>query len=165
LVRRFVTKLSNVKLNINRVMCSRVDSCLRRMFKGHVARMGNIKKLYILIGKDKGKMPLGRPICRWQDNNEMVLKELRCSGLSGLVFLRVLRFSPVSIIPPSFSISYIIWMMNNMSVSGSSSETSHPVIQSTVYKRLDWSTELMWTLRWTSGSIYGVLFLDQMSDY
>jgi hypothetical protein len=39
------------------------------------------------------------------------------------VFLRVLRFYPVSIIPPSLSNSYIIRGMNNMSVSGSSSET------------------------------------------
>jgi hypothetical protein len=43
-------------------------------------------------------------------------------------FLRVLRFSPVNIIPPSFSIIHIIRGMNNMSGSGSSSETqSHPI--------------------------------------
>jgi hypothetical protein len=47
---------------------------------------------------------------------------------TGTGFLRVLLFSPVSIIPPSFAILiHIIWGTNNMSVSGSSSETeSHP---------------------------------------
>jgi hypothetical protein len=44
------------------------------------------------------------------------------------VSLRVLRFSPVSIIPPSISILIYHPGMNNMSVSGSSSETqSHPI--------------------------------------
>jgi hypothetical protein len=48
----------------------------------------------------------------------------------GQVFLRVLQFSSAIIIPPSFSIyiyththTHIIRGMNNMSVSGSSSET------------------------------------------
>jgi hypothetical protein len=39
----------------------------------------------------------------------------------GQVFLRVLRISPVSIIPPSLQL--IDWEMNSVSVSGSSSET------------------------------------------
>jgi hypothetical protein len=40
----------------------------------------------------------------------------------GQVFLRILQFSPVSIIPPSLS-KLIIWGMHNVSVSGNSSET------------------------------------------
>jgi hypothetical protein len=41
----------------------------------------------------------------------------------GQVFLRVLRFFPINTIPPSFSILIYRLGMNNMSVSGSSSET------------------------------------------
>jgi hypothetical protein len=46
------------------------------------------------------------------------------------VSLRILRFSPVSIIPPLFSIPIYHLEMSNMSGSASSSETSHPIIQS-----------------------------------
>ena len=37
---------------------------------GHVARMGEIRGVYrALVGKPEGKGPLGRPRCRWEDNN------------------------------------------------------------------------------------------------
>jgi hypothetical protein len=41
----------------------------RRMrWAGHVARMGEEKKVYrVLVGKPKGKLPLGRPRRRWED--------------------------------------------------------------------------------------------------
>jgi hypothetical protein len=39
---------------------------------GHVARMGEERKLYkVLVGKPKGKRPLGRPRCRWEDGIRM----------------------------------------------------------------------------------------------
>jgi hypothetical protein len=41
----------------------------------------------------------------------------------GQVFLRVLRDSPVNIIPPWFSTQYVIWGMRNRPVRGRSSET------------------------------------------
>jgi hypothetical protein len=39
----------------------------RRMrWVGHVARMGEKKKVYrVLVGKAEGKRPLGRPRCGW----------------------------------------------------------------------------------------------------
>jgi hypothetical protein len=39
----------------------------RRMrWAGHVARMGEERKVYkVLVGKPEGKRPLGRPRCRW----------------------------------------------------------------------------------------------------
>jgi hypothetical protein len=41
---------------------------------GHVARMGAKTNAYmILVGKPKGKSPLGRPRCRWVDCNKMDL--------------------------------------------------------------------------------------------
>jgi hypothetical protein len=37
---------------------------------GHVALMGEKRKAYrLLVGKPKGKRPLGRPTRRWVDNN------------------------------------------------------------------------------------------------
>jgi hypothetical protein len=53
-----------------------------------------------------------------------------CCGQSGTVtgFSPISSVSPGSIIPPSFSVPCIVWGMNNMSVSDSSSETKcHPI--------------------------------------
>jgi hypothetical protein len=45
---------------------------------GHVARMGAKKNTYrILVGKPKGKGPLGRSRRRWKDNIRMDLKRDR----------------------------------------------------------------------------------------
>jgi hypothetical protein len=50
----------------------------RRMrLAGHVARMGEERKLYkVLVGKPKGKRPLGRPRHRWEDGIRMDLREI-----------------------------------------------------------------------------------------
>jgi hypothetical protein len=34
----------------------------------------------VLVGKPEGKRPLGRPRCRWKDNNKM---DLQCVGWGG----------------------------------------------------------------------------------
>jgi hypothetical protein len=49
----------------------------RRMrWAGHVARMGEKRKLYkVLVGKPEGKTPIGRPRRRWEDGTRMVLRE------------------------------------------------------------------------------------------
>jgi hypothetical protein len=52
-------------LNILRVIKSR-----RMRWVGHVARMGE-RRIRILVGKPEGKMPLGRPRRRWEDNIKM----------------------------------------------------------------------------------------------
>jgi hypothetical protein len=58
----------------------------RRMrWAGHVARMGEKKNAYrLLLGKPKGRRPLGRPRRRWVDN-------IRIDGTmwTGLVWLRI----------------------------------------------------------------------------
>ena len=42
---------------------------------GLVARMGERRDVYmVLMGKPEGKMPLGRPRCRWEDNIKMDLR-------------------------------------------------------------------------------------------
>jgi hypothetical protein len=54
----------------------------RRMrWVGHVARMGDERKVYrVLMGKKEGKRPLGRPRHRWEDGIRMDLREIgwRC---------------------------------------------------------------------------------------
>jgi hypothetical protein len=50
----------------------------RRMrWAGHVARMGEERKVYkVLVGKPEGKRPLGRPRRRWEDGIIWILGRL-----------------------------------------------------------------------------------------
>ncbi|KAJ4431766.1 hypothetical protein ANN_20371 [Periplaneta americana] len=49
--------------------------CLR--WAGHVARMDESTNAYrVLVGRPKGKRPLGRPRRRWEDNIKMDLREV-----------------------------------------------------------------------------------------
>jgi hypothetical protein len=44
---------------------------------GHVARMGEGRGMHrVLLGKSKGKRPLGRPRRRWEDDIKMDLQEV-----------------------------------------------------------------------------------------
>jgi hypothetical protein len=62
--------------NIIRVIKSR-----RMRWAGHVARMEEGRDVYrVLIGRPKGKRPLGRPGRRWEDNVKMDLKEIVIDG-------------------------------------------------------------------------------------
>jgi hypothetical protein len=48
---------------------------------GHVARMGEERKVYrILVGKPIGKRPLGRSRCRWEAGIRMdlIVQEIGC---------------------------------------------------------------------------------------
>jgi hypothetical protein len=58
----------------------------RRMrWAGHVARMGEDRKLYrILVGKRERKKPLGRPRRRWEDGIRMDLGENWLGGGCGV---------------------------------------------------------------------------------
>jgi hypothetical protein len=58
----------------------------RRMrWTGHVARMGEERKVYkVLVGKPEGKRPLGRPRRRWEDGVRMDLREI---GLGGVYWI------------------------------------------------------------------------------
>jgi hypothetical protein len=48
-----------------------------RRWAGHVARMGEQRNAYrLLVGKPKGRRPLGRPRRRWVDNIKMDLVEV-----------------------------------------------------------------------------------------
>jgi hypothetical protein len=43
----------------------------------------------VLVGKPKGKRPLGRPWRRWEDNIRMDLQEMGCGVWTGLSWLRI----------------------------------------------------------------------------
>jgi hypothetical protein len=60
----------------------------RRMrWAGHVARMGEERKVYkVLVGKPEGKRPLGRPRYRWEDGIRMDLRKI---GLGGVDWTRL----------------------------------------------------------------------------
>jgi hypothetical protein len=60
----------------------------RRMrWAGHVARMGEERKVYkVLVGKSEAKRPLGRPSRRWEDGVRMDLREI---GLRGVDWIRL----------------------------------------------------------------------------
>jgi hypothetical protein len=60
----------------------------RRMrWAGHVARMGEERKVYkVFLGKPEGKGPLRRPRHRWEDGIRMNLREI---GLGGVDWIRL----------------------------------------------------------------------------
>jgi len=73
------TKLHNEELNdlysLHNNM--RVVKSRRMRWAGHVARMGEDRGVHrVLVGKPKGKIPLGRPRRRWEDNNKMDLQKV-----------------------------------------------------------------------------------------
>jgi hypothetical protein len=55
----------------------------RRMrWVGHIARMGEERKVYkVLVGKSGGKRPLGRPRRRWEDGIRIDLGRLAWGGV------------------------------------------------------------------------------------
>ena len=77
-------KLHNEKLND--LYCSpnivRVIKWRRMSWAGHVARMGERRRVYrVLVGTSEGKRPLGRPRSRWEDNIKLDLQEVGCGGM------------------------------------------------------------------------------------
>ena len=63
--------------NIVRVIKSR-----RMRWTGHVARMGERRGIYrVVMWKPEGKISIGRPRRRWEDNMKMDLQEVGCGGV------------------------------------------------------------------------------------
>jgi hypothetical protein len=54
----------------------RIIKTKRMRLAGHVARMGEKRNVYSLVGKPEGRRPLGRPRRRWLDNIRMDLVEV-----------------------------------------------------------------------------------------
>jgi hypothetical protein len=64
----------------------------RRMrWAGHVARMGEEKRVYkVLVRKPEGKRPLGRPSRRWENGIKVDLREIGRGGVwNGFTWLRI----------------------------------------------------------------------------
>jgi hypothetical protein len=63
----------------------------RRMrLAGHVARMGEDRKVYkVLVGTPEGRRPLGRPRRRWEDGIRMDLREIGLGVWNGINWLRI----------------------------------------------------------------------------
>jgi hypothetical protein len=60
----------------------RIIKSRRRMWAGHVARLGEKGNAYrLLVGKPEGQSPLGRPRRRWVDNIKMDLLEIGWGGV------------------------------------------------------------------------------------
>jgi len=62
--------------NIIQVIKSR-----RMRWAGHVAYIGEINAYSIMVGKHKGKRPIGRPRRRWEDNIRMDGMEIGWEGV------------------------------------------------------------------------------------
>jgi hypothetical protein len=52
----------------------RVIKARRMRWSGYVARMGEVRGAYILVGGPEGRSPLGRPRRRWEDNIKVDLR-------------------------------------------------------------------------------------------
>jgi len=65
-----------------------VIKSIRMRWAGHVVCMVEERGVSrVLVGKQEGKRPLGRPKCRWVDNIRMDLQEVGCGYMDwiGLV--------------------------------------------------------------------------------
>jgi hypothetical protein len=62
---------------------SRTSSRDRRVsLAGYVAFMGQKRNAWVLVRKLEGKMPLGRPRCRWEGNIKMYLRRIGWTGMN-----------------------------------------------------------------------------------
>jgi hypothetical protein len=60
----------------------RVIRSIRMRWVGHVERMGDSRGVYrVLVGKPKGKRPLGSPRLRWEDKIKMDLQKVGCRNM------------------------------------------------------------------------------------
>ena len=55
----------------------RVAKSRQMRWARHVARMGEDRGVHrVLVGKPEGKISMGRPRCRWEENINMDLQEV-----------------------------------------------------------------------------------------
>jgi hypothetical protein len=67
----------------------RVIKSWKMRWAGHMARMGEGRGVYrVLFRRPKGKRPLGRLRCSWEDNIKMDVREIRIGGVNW-IWLRI----------------------------------------------------------------------------
>jgi len=69
-------KLHNEELNdlYSSLSIIQVIKSRRMRWSGHIAHLGESRGVYrVLVGNPKGRRPLGKPRCRWEDNIKMDL--------------------------------------------------------------------------------------------
>jgi hypothetical protein len=73
---RLKKRIVNLVFKVMHVVKSR-----RMRWAVHVARMGERRGVNrVLVGRPEGKIPLGRPRRRWEDNIKMDLREIGIDG-------------------------------------------------------------------------------------
>jgi hypothetical protein len=72
----------------NKELHNLYSSDINRMIKsrgmrwaGHVSTMGTRNTYIILVAKPEGKRSIRRPMCRWEDNIKMDLREIVLEGM------------------------------------------------------------------------------------
>jgi hypothetical protein len=64
--------------------------CTIMKWAWQIRHFGVRKGVYrVLVGKPKGKKPLGRPRLIWDDNSKLNLQEVECVPKNGLGWLRI----------------------------------------------------------------------------
>jgi len=63
-------------------VCYLGDKMDKNGMSGACGTYGENRGTYrILVGKPEVKRPLGKPVCRWEDNIKMDLSEVGCGGM------------------------------------------------------------------------------------
>jgi hypothetical protein len=73
------------------------DKIEKNEIGGALARIGEGRGVYrVLVGKPKGKRPLGYPRCRWEHNIKIHLQEVGCGGKDwiGLGYINISPYLP-----------------------------------------------------------------------
>jgi 3-oxoacyl-ACP reductase-like protein len=86
-----VGKLHNEEINdlYSSPSIVRVIKSRKNEMGGHVARIGEGRGVYrVLVGKPKGKTPLGRSRRRWEVNIKMDLQEVGCGNMDWIELSR-----------------------------------------------------------------------------
>jgi hypothetical protein len=82
-------KLHNEELND--LYCSpnivRVIKSSRMRWMEHVVRIGRRGAYRVLVGRSKGKRPLGKPRHIWKNNIKMYLQEVGCGAMDRIIWL------------------------------------------------------------------------------
>ena len=83
-------KLHNEELNDLYSLLSIVAGQVKKNEKGRTCSMyGEMRGVYsVLVGKPEGRIPLGRPRYRWEENIKMDLQGVGWGSWTGLIWLR-----------------------------------------------------------------------------